>query len=152
MGFGFCMRVKDSTINYKFDFKIDKISIYKVRDTTASKLMFYSVDTSDWTWQNGSLPVPDLLMPANGASVDSLPVNLKWSKPIDARYFAVQVSADSLFQSIVSQDSVEFRTSKYVYKLKNDRTYYWRVSANYTLGKSDWSAPYFFVVKSKRQM
>jgi hypothetical protein len=76
MGVGFCIRIRDTTYDYKFDFKIDKIAIYKVQDTTTSELAFYSVDTSDWTWQKAPLPIPTLLMPENGAIFDSLPVKL----------------------------------------------------------------------------
>jgi hypothetical protein len=149
MGVGFCMRIKDTTIDYKFDFKIDKIAIYKVRDTATSVLAFYSVDTSDWTWQNAPLPIPSLLMPGNGAIIDSLPVILQWNKPIDARSYAIQVSADSLFKSIINQDSAKIWASKSVDNLENNSTYYWRVSANFTHGKSNWSAPRNFVVKLK---
>ena len=151
MGVGFHIRLKDTVVDYKFDFKIDKISIYKVRDTVASELAFYSVDTSDWAWQKAPLPIPTLLMPENGAIIDSLQVNLKWNKPIDARSYAVQVSADSLFQSIISQDTAKKWASKYVTKLKNNSTYFWRVSANFADGKSDWSAPHNFVIKLKNK-
>jgi hypothetical protein len=149
LGVGFCIRVNDTTINYKFDFKIDKIAIYKVRDTAASELTFYSVDTSDWKWQKAALPIPTLLMPKNGAIIDSFPLTLKWYKPIDARSCVVQISADSLFQSIVSQDTSKIVASEYVNNLKNNSTYFWRVSANGTGSKSDWSAPHNFVVKLK---
>jgi hypothetical protein len=151
MAVGFHIRLKDTVVDYKFDFKIDKISIYKVRDTVASELAFYSVDTSDWTWQKAPLPIPTLLMPENGAIIDSLPVILKWNKPIDASSYAVQVSADSLFQSIISQDTSKIWASKSVYNLKNNSTYFWRVSANFTDSKSDWSAPHNFVIKFKNK-
>jgi hypothetical protein len=113
-------------------------------------LAFYAVDTSDWTWQYAPLSIPKLLLPENGAIMDSLPVNLKWKKPIKAKSYAVQVSADSLFQSIISQDTAMIWPSKSVYNLKNNGTYFWRVSANFAKGKSDWSAPRNFVIKLKK--
>jgi hypothetical protein len=147
MGVGFCIRTKDTTLDYKFDFKIDKVAIFKVHDTATSELAFYSVDTSNWTWQKAPLPTPTLLIPENCAIVDSLPVNLQWHKPIDATSCAVQVSTDSLFQSIISQDTAKIWAFKSVYKLKNDSTYFWRVLANFTDSKSGWSAPHKFVIK-----
>jgi hypothetical protein len=151
MGVGFHIRLKDTVVDYKFDFKIDKISIYKVRDTATSVLAFYSVDTSDWTWQNAPLPIPTLVMPENGAIIDSLPVKLKWSKPIGSKSYAVQVSADSLFQSIISQDTAKKWASKSINMLENNSTYFWRVSANFTNGKSDWSVPHNFIIKFKNK-
>jgi len=150
MGIGFCIQIKDATLNYKFDFKIDKVAIYKVRDTATSELACYSVDTSDWTWQKAPLIIPTLLTPENGAIIDSLPVILQWKKPIDVSSCAVQVSSDSLFQTIISQDTSKIWASKSIYDLKNNSTYFWRVSANFTDGKSDWSAPRNFVVKFKK--
>lgn len=151
MGVGFHIRLKDTVVDYKFDFKIDKIAIYKVRDTVTSELVLSSVDTTDWKWQKAPLPIPILLMPENGAIIDSLPVKLQWNKPIDASSCAVQVSADSLFQSIISQDTSKIWASKSVYMLKNNSTYFWRVSANFTDSKSDWSAPHNFVIKFKNK-
>jgi hypothetical protein len=151
MGVGFHIRLKDTVIDYKFDFKIDKISIYKVRDTVASELAFYSIDTSDWAWQRSPLSIPTLLIPGNGAIVDSLPVILRWRKPIGASSCVVQVSADSLFQSMISQDTTKILASKSVYKLKDNNTYFWRVSANFSDGKSDWSATQNFVVNFKKK-
>ncbi|NLE00626.1 MAG: hypothetical protein GX640_12210 [Fibrobacter sp.] len=95
-----------------FDFKIDKVEIYKVSDTAAPILSWYSVDTSDWTWQNAPLPVPKFLLPKNSATVDSLPVLLKWNKPIGSKSYAIQISSDSLFQSIISQHSSKVLASK----------------------------------------
>ena len=151
MGVGFHIRIKDTVVDYKFDFKIDKISIYKVRDTVASELAFSSVDTSDWTWQKAPLSTPTVLRPENGATIDSLPVKLQWNKPIGARSYAVQVSADSLFRSIICQDTAKIWASKSVYRLKNNSAYFWRVSANFSGGKSDWSAPHNFVTKFKNR-
>jgi len=153
MGIGFCIRVRDTTVDYKFDFKIDRIAIYRVRDTTTSELAFYSVDTTNWAWQSAPLSKPNLLVPENGAILDSLPVRLRWNKPMGAKTCAVQVSADSLFQSIISQDTAKRWASKIVFGLKDNSTYYWRVSANFAYRKSDWSSPYHFVVKfNKRKM
>ena len=151
MGIGFCIRVRDTTVDYKFDFRIDRIAIYRVRDTTTSELAFYAVDTTNWAWQSAPLSMPNLLVPENGAILDSLPVKLQWNKPIGAKTCAVQVSADSLFQSIISQDTAKIWASESVYKLKNNGTYFWRVSANFNDGKSDWSAPHNFVIKLKKQ-
>jgi hypothetical protein len=149
MSVGFHIRLKDTTVDYKFDFKIDKIAIYKVRDTATSDLAFFSFDTSDWKWQKAPLPVPNLLLPENGAIINSLPVNLTWTKPVDTRSFAIQISSDSRFQSIISQDSAKIWASKSIFRLKNDSTYFWRVSANFTDGKSGWSAPHNFRIKLK---
>jgi hypothetical protein len=151
MGVGFHIRLKDTVVDYKFDFKIDKIAIYKVHDTAASELAFYAIDTSDWTWQKAPSPIPNLLLPGNGEIFDSLPVILRWNKPIGVSSIVVQVSADSLFQSIISQDTAKIWASKSVYELKNNGTYFWRVSANFTDGKSGWSAPHNFVVKFKNK-
>ena len=149
MGVGFCIRLKDTIVDYKFDFKIDKVEIYKVRDTTTYVLSCYTVDTSGWAWQNAPLPVPNLILPKNGATVVSLPVLLKWEKPVGSMSFAVQVSSDSLFQSTISQHSSKILASKSVIRVKNGGTYYWRVSANFAHGKSGWSAPRSFFVKLK---
>lgn len=151
MGVGFCLRVKDTVVEYKFDFKIDNIAIYKVRDTVIKDLVFYAFDTTDWAWQKAPLSIPTLILPGNGAIVDSFPVHLKWSKPIGARSFAVQVSADSAFQSIILQDSLKLLPTKFIRKLGNNRTYFWRVSAKYTGGKSDWSAPNRIVIAIKNK-
>jgi hypothetical protein len=151
MGIGFCIRIKDTSYDYKFDFKIDKMEIYKVRDTVAPELVFYSVDTSDWAWKKAPLPVPNLVKPENGAIIDSLPVKLQWSKQIGVKFFTLQIAADSLFQSIIRQDTLRIWPLKSVSRLKNNSVYFWRVSTNFIDGTSDWSAPHNFVIKLKNK-
>ena len=152
MGVGFHIRLKDTTVDYKFDFKIDKIAIYKSHDTATHVLLFTTNDSSDWKWQKSPLPVPVLSAPLNGAIIDSLPVNLQWNKPIDATSFSVQVSADSLFHFFVSVDTAKIWPSKTLNRLKDNCSYYWRVSANFKDGKSAWTTPSIFKTNFKKKI
>lgn len=152
MGIGFCMRLKDTIVNYKFDFKIDKISIYKARDTANLELLFDTHDSSDWKWVKAPLSVPVLKEPLKGATIDSLSVNLRWNKPIGAISYSVQVSTDSLFHSFVSVDTGKIWSSKTVSRLNNNCTYYWRVSAKFKDGQSAWTAPSIFTTNFKKKI
>jgi len=152
MGVGFHIRLKDTTVDYKFDFKIDKIAIYKAHDTATHEMIYSTNDSSDWNWQKSPLTVPVLSEPLNGATIDSLPVNLRWKKPIGATSFSVQVSVDSLFHSFVSVDTAKILSSKMLYKLKDNSTYYWRVSANFKDGKSLWTTSSIFSTNFKKKI
>lgn len=79
---------------------------------------------------NTPLPTPQLLAPANGASVDSVPA-FGWSPVANVDHYEFQLAADAGFNSpVLGAGSDSFSTSNTratVLKTFPNGTYYWRV-------------------------
>jgi hypothetical protein len=78
---------------------------------------------------NTPLPTPDLLAPASGAVVDSVPA-FSWSPVVSADHYEFQVAADSGFNSpVLGKGADSFATSNTratLLKTFPNGTYYWR--------------------------
>jgi hypothetical protein len=87
---------------------------------------------------------PSPVEPANGATaVNALPQFL-WSVPQNAESFRFQLANDSLFTSIVKDDSTIFVTSTQAGPLASHKKYYWRVRAKNSAGSGPYSPVFSF--------
>jgi carboxypeptidase T len=91
-------------------------------------------------------PAPVLLSPASGAS--GLPTSLvfRWRAAADADFYRLQLSFDTLFSSVVLDDSTIADTLAPVNSLVAESTYAWRVSARNVSGTGPWSSVWKFTV------
>lgn len=86
-------------------------------------------------------PVPMIVSPADGAVDQPTAVWLQWNGSAQAANYRVQVATDSMFASLILDDSMITVPLRQVQPLLNFTTYYWRVRAGNTGGHSDWPAP-----------
>ncbi len=90
---------------------------------------------------------PTLIQPENNAILSSSNQTLLWTSSDSGTNYHVQVSTDSLFQSLIINDSTLVDTSKQI-QLTINGTYFWRVRAKLNNVKSDWSATRKFTYAS----
>ena len=88
--------------------------------------------------------VPFLALPVNGSKGLLNPISAKWSKSLRSERYKLQVSSDSLFTSLVVNDSTLTDTTKVLPTLVNYSQYYWRVKAVNVGGESEWSSVWKF--------
>jgi hypothetical protein len=106
--------------------------------------------TSPWSgvWKFttiGSSPaIPLLLSPANGATGQPVSLQLVWGAVPTATTYQAQLATDSLFTTIVHEDSTLVDTLAPVSSLQNNTSYYWRVSAKNAAGWGAWSGVSYF--------
>jgi len=104
----------------------------------------------DWsnTWRFTTIiekpTVPVLALPANGSKGLLNPITAKWNKSLRVEKYKLQVSTDSLFGTLVINDSTLTDTTKVLPNLANYSQYYWRVKAVNVGGESDWSTVWNF--------
>ncbi|MDE3057011.1 MAG: T9SS type A sorting domain-containing protein [Bacteroidota bacterium] len=91
--------------------------------------------------------VPVLVSPANSATNQSLTPNLVWSDTSAVTAYQLQVSPDSMFGSIVYNDSTFSVTSHTVGPLTAKKKYYWHVRAKNGTGWSAYSSGWNFSTK-----
>jgi DNA-binding beta-propeller fold protein YncE len=107
--------------------------------------------TSLWSAQwkfisAGSAPIaPVLISLPDGSTGEPPTVWLGWHSSIGAQTYRVEAATDSLFNSIVIDDSSVTDTSKQLTLLADTTKYYWRVNAKNNSGTSPWSARWWFV-------
>lgn len=92
--------------------------------------------------------VPTLKSPLNGSLTSSLTPTLEWQPSAGDASYGLQVATDQGFSSLII-DERELKEASYVVtspKLDYGKTYYWRVGAGNTGGKSGWSPSWSFVV------
>jgi hypothetical protein len=82
---------------------------------------------------------PILVQPFDLASISSYQVELSWQFDEGASGYRIQVATDSLFHSLVIDDSSLVGTSMYAGPLGLGQKYFWRVQARNPMGRSDWS-------------
>ena len=92
-----------------------------------------------------SVYAPILLSPKNEELVNEKDtVNLVWGTKGIVSEYQLQVSSDSLFSSIIVEDTLS-STSFELGELNNNTKYYWRLKANNSAGESEWSETFNFV-------
>jgi hypothetical protein len=107
-----------------------------------------------WNWAPGKRIViytpptppsaPVLLSPANGVINQSVSLQLVWHSVSGAATYHAQLAADSLFTTMIHEDSLLVDTLAAVSSLQNNASYYWRVNAKSTGGTSGWSGVWKF--------
>jgi hypothetical protein len=100
--------------------------------------------TEPWNFSTG-LARTVLLEPTNGAvDISKVSVLFKWTPTPGADSYKLQVSKNESFTNLFVNDSGITTSSKDVYGLENNHTYYWRVMAfDGELG-NDWSEEWSF--------
>ena len=118
-----------------------------------------------WNFEVG-LPVPQLVSPANGASLGTSSVSFDWSDVTgsqmggdlyDLDHYVLQYSTSSTFDAastitVSESGTLPLRDSRYGPLNLGDSTYYWRVMAVYikytdgTLREGSWSTSYSFSI------
>jgi len=110
-----------------------------------------SLDVSRFIDKFAAVPsapfIPTLTAPANGATVSSTSVTLRWNSDRGATRYSVQLYTASCGGQAVSAASPGKNTSLALTGLKNKTTYYWRAQAANTIGSSEYSSCFSFTVK-----
>jgi uncharacterized protein (TIGR02145 family) len=94
--------------------------------------------------------VPELWIPADGEINVNVPPMLIWHASQRADDYTLQVSGDSLFASLIFNESGLTDRSQQILGLSHSSTYYWRVNASNKTGTSDWSIPWSFTTTVSR--
>jgi hypothetical protein len=112
----------------------------------------YSSFSSTWNFTTivNSPAVPVLTAPLNNAIDLSLTPTLKWSRPSGATTFYLQVSTDSLFSTMIWNDSTLTRTSRRISGIQYLTEYFWRVRTQNVVGFSSFSSAWSFTTKRRR--
>ncbi len=89
---------------------------------------------------------PALSSPTSGVVNQAVLLTLSWNASLRAVRYRVQVSVDSLFKSVVLDDSLLTATSRRIGPLANLTQYYWRVAAldSNSVNRSAFSVPWTF--------
>ena len=92
---------------------------------------------------------PSLVSPLNGAINQPFILTLRWNRSTSAVTYRLQVSTTPSFVNTVFDDSTLVPTSRTIYRLNNDVTYYWRVKAKNALGESPYSEIWNFTIEKR---
>jgi hypothetical protein len=155
--------------NYWFDLVTDTVSLANlVRDTTLtdttksinglSNLTNYywrvrAKNEIGWgsysSWYKFTTIVsapqaPLLVSPLNNANAQNCSLALVWNKSIAAESYRVQVSTDSLFSSLIINDSTLIDSTRSVSGLSPLTYYWWRVNAKNIGGTGNYSTAWEF--------
>jgi len=98
--------------------------------------------SSAWNFRTifvGLPSVPSLSSPENGAVDEYIILTLDWNDAEGAESYRLQVASDSLFESLVADDSLLNETSKEIGPLTLFTKYYWRVNATNLGGTTEYS-------------
>jgi len=88
--------------------------------------------------------VPVLVSPMNSSTGNPLSLNLIWHKSLYATNYHVQVSTDTLFATLIVNDSTLTDSIKAVSGLSSLTNYYWRVRAKNASGSSAFTSRWSF--------
>ena len=89
-------------------------------------------------------PTPVAAWPANRSIDQPTHSILTWHGVATAGSYRVQLAADSLFGSVIEDDSTITDTTRSVGPLANSTTYYWRVQGTNVAGTGGFSVPWNF--------
>lgn len=96
-----------------------------------------SVYSTVWSFITGGIPaVPALSLPANGATNQPIKPTLSWIASNRATSYELQVATDDAFNNLTFNSDVGDVTSKQIDGLNYMTTYFWRVNATNSFGKS----------------
>jgi type IX secretion system substrate protein/beta-propeller repeat-containing protein len=87
---------------------------------------------------------PNLFSPPNNSQGWGLTVLLVWYRVPNTTTYHVQVSTDSLFNTLILNDSTVTDSTRTVSGLINNTYYFWRVAAKNVVGTGPWSAVWKF--------
>jgi len=90
------------------------------------------------------LMAPILYSPGNNTQGWNTSLTLVWYKVSNAANYRVQVATDSLFNTLIVNDSTLTDSTKAVSGLQNNTWYYWRVAGRNSYGQGPWSAVWKF--------
>jgi hypothetical protein len=93
---------------------------------------------------NAVPPPPVLFSPPNNSTGVPLSTSLIWYKASTAVTYRVQLSSDSLFNTLIVNDSTLTDSTKAVSGLTQNTPYWWRVNAKNAIGTSTYSTPFKF--------
>ncbi len=99
---------------------------------------------SHFTTYDTSPETPTLLSPANGSTNQPTTITLSWNASARAATYQLQLATDSLFSSLIFNDSTLTSTSKQISSLNVSAIYYWRVRALNPGGISAYSSTWHF--------
>jgi len=117
------------------NYVIHRVNIQNYTRVTST----YFVDNLHFVDPASVLHAPSLLSPPAGAFVEATSLALQWDTSAQATSYHLQIGGDSLFASIVYEDSDVAGTSKQVGALANYATYFWRVRSKKPGTVSGWS-------------
>ncbi|NUN09947.1 MAG: fibronectin type III domain-containing protein [Ignavibacteriaceae bacterium] len=116
-----------------------RISVSEIGGSVISKSVFVKVDpVIDYPG------VPQPLFPLSGTRGLISPVTLTWNKSIKTESYRLQLSSDSLFSTLIINDSLITDTSKIITSVSGFTQYYWRVKGINQEAVGDWSAVFNF--------
>jgi hypothetical protein len=87
---------------------------------------------------------PILYSPPNNSTGLGLSLNLVWYRAATAVTYRVQLSTDSLFNTLIVNDSTITDSLKFISGLINNTQYFWRVNAKNAGGTGPWSTVWNF--------
>ncbi|HRF66858.1 MAG TPA: hypothetical protein PK605_05165 [Ignavibacteria bacterium] len=99
---------------------------------------------SSFTLTDAALPSERPLTPVNNATNQPTSVTLVWNKSLLATTYRVQVSTDSLFSTLILNDSTVTDSTRLVSGLGNGVNYFWRVNGKSGIGTGAWSQVFKF--------
>jgi hypothetical protein len=155
--------------NYHFQLSTDSLFSTLVEDdslltdttTTINGLTYYTeyywrvrgsnqIGWGDWSdvWETTTIiekpSVPLLSFPLNNSVGLLNPLSAKWFTSERVEKYYLQLSTDSLFSSLIVNDSTLTDTLLVLPVLSNYTKYFWRVKAINVGGESDWSSEWNF--------
>jgi hypothetical protein len=133
-------RVDVSLLNYKGKNVLIRIG---VRHDWGGFSTYYIDDIAI----NEYIGAPTLVAPLNGATGLDIPVTFSWTSILGAFRYQIQISTDSLFSTLIVNDSTLTKTQYIASTLKPNTTYYWRVRAMDSLYTGPWSSVYKFTTR-----
>ena len=90
---------------------------------------------------------PILYRPGNNTQDWNTSLTLIWYKVSIATNYYVQVATDSLFNTLIVNDSTLTDSTKAISGLQTNTWYYWRVNGRNSYGQGQWSATWMFKTK-----
>jgi hypothetical protein len=130
------------------DIQVDDSGSVYVTGTTEIAMRGSKITTIKYTQPSNPVVtaprMPRLSSPPDAATDQPTTVTLRWDAVEGAVSYHLQVASDSLFASMVLNDSSLTNNSREVNALANDATYYWRVRAKNDAGYGDFSPTWSF--------
>lgn len=127
-----------SLVEYNIELDTGKTYYWRVKSINATGGHAFS-DVWKFTAAPPPPESPVLITPNNGAAEQPLNIQLSWYPLYTATSYRVQVSADSLFSILFSDDSSLISETFAAGQLSAGTTYYWRVLAKGNGGAGPWS-------------